>query len=832
MKRTILSFSKTAMVVVAFLATMPTLRAADEPRQRLTADFGWMFIKGDQPGAEKPEFDDSSWRKLNLPHDWSIEGPYTQNDPTGGSGGSLPTGIGWYRRTFTAPETWRGREVFVDFDGVYQNSDVWINGQLLGHRPFGYISFEYNLMPYLKLGATNVISVRVDNSHQPNSRWYSGSGIYRHVWISITEPVHVAEWGTYVTTPKVSTDSATVRVRTQIQNASPKKQDVAVTSQILNAQDAVVGTAESKITVAAGAVGEVDQTCEVPKPDLWSLDAPNMYAVRTLVQVGGKTVDDYRTPFGIRDIRYDVDKGFFLNGQPVKMQGMCIHHDGGSVGAAVPIGVWERRLQELKDMGCNAIRLSHNPPAPELLDLLDRQGFLVMDESFDDWKSHKVRQGYADYFDEWSQRDLADMLHRDRNHPSIVIWSVGNEIPEQTHTNGADILRPLVETCHREDPTRPVTSACDNVFTDKASATPEFLNLLDVVGYNYVDRWGTRRETMYDDDRHAFPQRKMIGTESSVVGARGDYFSTFGFGNTNAKRPPAYTLSMIRTEQLWKFIRVHDYVIGDFGWTGIDYLGESRWPGKLAPSGMLDTCGFAKDNYYFYQSQWTTNLMLHLFPHWTWPGREGEVIPVLCYTSCDTVELFLNGKSFGVKSLEFPRQGTAGGWNTYARPQQPTGSTADLHLSWDVPYEPGTLKAIGYKYGKQVCEEEIHTAGAPAAVLISSDKTALNADMRDVAHLAVSIVDSDGTLVPGATNHVAFEIQGAASLIGVDNGNPTSHESYKAAERLCYHGRCLAIIQSAREVGPIEVKASADGLTPGSVRLEAMAPSEPEAALP
>jgi beta-galactosidase len=830
MKRTILSFSTTTLMLAAFLATVPILRAADQPRQRLTADFGWMFTKGDQPGADKPAFDDSAWRKLNLPHDWSIEGPYTQSDPTGGSGGSLPTGIGWYRRTFIAPETWRGREVFVDFDGVYQNSDVWINGRLLGHRPFGYISFEYNLTPYLKLGATNIIAVRVDNSHQPNSRWYSGSGIYRHVWITVTEPVHVAQWGTYVTTPRVSADSATVHLRTQIQNDSPDRQDVTVTSQILDAQDAVVGTMESKTVVAPGAVGEVDQTADVAKPDLWSLDTPNLYAIRTLVQAGGRTVDDYRTPFGIRDIRYDVDKGFFLNGQPVKMQGMCIHHDGGSVGAAVPIGVWERRLQELKDMGCNAIRLSHNPPAPELLDLLDRMGFLVMDESFDEWKSHKVRQGYAEYFDEWSQRDLTDMLHRDRNHPSIVIWSVGNEIPEQTHTNGADILRPLVETCHREDPTRPVTSACDNVYTDKASATPEFLNLLDIVGYNYVDRWGTRRETMYDDDRHAFPQRKMVGTESSVVGARGDYFSTFG--STNTKRPPAYTLSMIRTEQLWKFIRVHDYVIGDFGWTGIDYLGESRWPGKLAPSGMLDTCGFPKDNYYFYQSQWTTNLMLHLFPNWTLPGREGQVIPVLCYTSCDTVELFLNGKSFGVKSLEFPRQGTAGGWNTYAHPQQPTGSTADLHLSWDVPYEPGTVKAVGYKNGRQVCEEEIHTAGAPAAVIVSSDRTSLSADARDVAHLAVSILDSEGNLVPGATNQVTFEIQGAASLIGVDNGNPTSHESYQAAERLCYHGRCLGIIQSTRTAGPIQVTARADGLTPGSVQLDARAPSGPEPALP
>jgi beta-galactosidase len=812
------------LLAVLFGIVSP-LHAEDQPRQRLTADFGWKFVKGDTPGADKPDFDDAAWRTLDLPHDWSIEGPYTQSDPTGGGGGSLLTGIGWYRRAFSAPEAWRGKKVFVEFDGVYMNSDVWLNGQLLGHRPFGYIGFEYDLTPHLKFGQTNILSVKVDNSRQPNSRWYSGSGIYRHVWVTVTEPAHVSHWGTYVTTPKVSADSATVRVRSQVQNDSPALRDITLVTQILSAQGAVVASAETNTTLAAGASQESDQTLEVAKPSLWSLESPVLYSVRTLVRSGAQVADDFTTPFGIREIAYDVNKGFLLNGQPVKMQGMCVHHDAGSVGAAVPIGVWVRRLQELKDMGCNAIRMSHNPPAPELLDLCDRLGFLVMDESFDEWKSPKVRQGYANYFDQWSQRDLMDMLHRDRNHPSIVIWSVGNEIGEQTRPDGADILRPLVETCHREDPTRPVTAACDNIYTDRASATPEFLNLLDIVGYNYVDRWGTRRETIYDDDRHAFPQRKMIGTESSVVGSRGDY----ALGTT---RPPGYLQSMIRAEQLWKFIKVHDYVVGDFGWTGIDYLGESRWPSKLAASGMLNTCGFPKDNYYFYQSQWTTNLMLHLFPHWDWKGKEGQVIPVVCYTSCDTVELFLNGKSFGVKSLEFPRQGTAGGWNTYRNPRQPTGTTADLHLSWDVPYETGTLKAVGCKYGQQVCIEEVHTTGEPAAVVIISDRNKLSADARDVAHLTARIVDVQGNTVPGATNLVSFDLQGAASIIGVDNGNPVSHEDYKARQRLAFHGLCLAIIQSTHEAGHIRVTGRADGLKEASIELDALAPAPAEPALP
>ncbi|MGA2540460.1 MAG: sugar-binding domain-containing protein [Verrucomicrobiota bacterium] len=829
-----------ACLLAALFGAAAALTAADEPRQRLTADFGWRFNKGDAPGAEQAAFDDTAWRKLDLPHDWSIEGPYTATDPTGGSGGSLPTGIGWYRRALTAPEAWQGKKVFVEFDGVYQNSDVWLNGQLLGHRPFGYISFEYNLTPWLKFGQTNILAVRVDNSRQPNSRWYSGSGIYRHVWVTVTDPLHVAHWGTYVTTPKVSADSATVRVRTQVQNDSPGRRELTLLTQILNAKGAVVAGGETNQTLAGGASQESDQTFDVAQPALWSPDSPNLYSVRSVVKSGGQAADDFTTPFGIREIVYDVNKGFLLNGQPAKMRGMCIHHEAGAVGAAAPTGVWARRLQELKEMGCNAIRLSHNPPAPELLDLLDSMGFLVMDEAFDEWKSAKVRQGYANYFDEWSQRDLSDMLHRDRNHPSIVLWSVGNEIGEQTRPNGADILRPLVETCHREDPTRPVTAACDNVFTDRASATPEFLNLLDVVGYNYVDRWGTRRETMYDDDRHAFPQRKVVGTESAVVGSRGDYSLGGAFGAGGAgfgaggggPRPPGYLLSMIRAEQLWKYIRVHDFVIGDFGWTGIDYLGESRWPGKLAASGMLNTCGFPKDNYYFYQSQWTTNWMLHLFPHWNWPGQEGRVIPVVCYTSCDTVELFLNGKSFGVKSLEFPRQGTAGGWNSYARPEQPAGSTADLHLAWDVPYEAGALKAVGYKFGRQVCVEEVRTAGDPAAVVLTPDRVRLAADARDVAHLAIKIVDGLGATVPGATNLVSFDLQGPASIIGVDNGNPVSHEDYKAAQRQAFHGLCLAILQSTRQAGPIRVTARAEGLKESSIELEAQAPAAPELALP
>ncbi|HTZ20378.1 MAG TPA: glycoside hydrolase family 2 TIM barrel-domain containing protein, partial [Opitutaceae bacterium] len=526
--------------------------------------------------------------------------------------------------------------------------------------------------------------------------------------------------------------------------------------------------------------------------------------------------------------------GLLLNGVPVKLRGLCLHHDGGAVGAAVPEAVLERRLRLLREMGCNAIRGSHNPVAPELLDLCDRLGLLVMDEAFDEWTIRKpqIAHGYSEYFATWAEKDLVHLTHRDRNHPSVILWSAGNEIGEQRSPTGADVLRPLAAIIHREDPTRPVTAAMDNVYTDKGNAPDAFTSLLDVVGYNYVDRWGTRRETFYADDRSKYPQRKMVGSENVCIGGvRGNYESGgFGPGGPEPAPPPGsplrarYATAMIRAEQLWKFTRMHDYVIGDFLWTGIDYLGESRWPRRSSTSGVLDTCGFAKDSYYFYQSQWTTVPMLHLLPHWNWAGREGQIIPVIAYTNCDSVELLLNGKSYGTKTLEFPRQGAAGGWNTYARPQLfPT--TADLHLAWDVPYEPGVLKAVGRKGGRIVCEEEVRTAGTPAALVLAVDRDALRADVRDVAHVTVKVVDVDGILVPRADPLIVFDLQGAGALIGVDNGDPASHEDYRASQRKAFNGLALALVQTTTQPGEIRLKAAAEGLRGAEVVLHTSAVS-------
>ncbi|HVU37662.1 MAG TPA: glycoside hydrolase family 2 TIM barrel-domain containing protein [Opitutales bacterium] len=810
------------LLVFAFSA-----RAADNARLTENFDFGWRFFKGDATGADQAAFDDSAWRKLSLPHDWSIEGPLSQTEPAGGAGGFFPTGVGWYRKRFTAPESLRGKKVSLTFDGIYMNSDVYLNGHLLGHWPYGYTTLNYDITPYLNYGATpNVVSVRVDDSAQPASRWYAGAGIYRNVWITATDPVHVAQWGTYVTTPKVAPDAASVWARTEVKNESATAANVTVVSQVLDAKGGVVASGEAPVTIPANGTQYATQTLDVANPALWSPDAPNLYKLHTQIKVGEKIVDDYDTTFGVRSIYYDVNRGLLLNGVPVKMLGMCLHGDAGAVGVAVPDGVLERRLRALKEMGCNAIRMSHNPPSPEMLDLCDQLGFLVMDEAFDEWLVSKVREGYSKYFTDWSQKDLTVMLRRDRNHPSVVMWSVGNEIREQTRPNGPALLKPLVDTCHREDPTRPVTSAMDNIFTDAGPAPTAFTDLLDVVGYNYVDRWGMRRDTYFADDRVAYPNRKMVGTEDNGLGSvRGQY--AFRAQPAGTPERASYASAMIRAEQLWEFNEVHDYVVGYFTWTGIDYLGEAgAWPRKGSTSGALDSCAFPKDGYYFYQSQWTQKPMIHLLPHWNWAGYEGEVIPVIAYTNCDVVELFLNGKSFGAKALEYPRQGTQGGWNTYARPQiGPT--TADLHLSWDVPYAPGTLRAVGYKNGQVVATEEVHTAGPAAAIVLEADKSSLQADQRDVAHLTVKIVDAQGNLVPDAANEVTLDLQGPAQLLGFDNGDMTDHTDYKSPTRKTLAGLALGILQATNQTGEIRVHATSGNLKDATVTLQAEAMANP-----
>ena len=785
----------------------------DSPRQRLLADYGWQFTNGDPVGAEQPAFDGSDWRSVDLPHDWSIEGPYDESAATTGRGGYLPTGVGWYRRSFTLPAGSDGRHVWIEFDGVYQNSDVWINGQHVGHRPYGYVSFYYDLTPHL-LAGENVIAVRVDNSRQPNSRWYSGSGIYRHVWLTMTDPLHVAQWGTFVTTPEVDSTRATVEVRTRLANDGPSVRRGELLSVLLDEAGAEVARTVAPFTMNAGAEATLTQQLSVDAPVLWSLESPTLYSVRSVVlEAGGRTVDEVVTPFGIRHIEYDADHGFLLNGERVKMLGVNLHHDGGPVGAAVPEAVWERRLLKLKAMGVNAIRTAHNPPASELLDMCDRMGFLVMNEAFDEWTHGKVEFGYHQYFDEWGERDLVDFMRRDRNHPSVVLWSLGNEIGEQHAPGGDEVLAMLVNIAHREDPTRPVTTGNDHIYADDGATTVEFMELLDIVGYNYVDRWHERRELYATRDRHEHPDWKFIGTESSVVrGTRGEYM----LPDDSLKVRPFYTATMIRPEQLWKFVAMNDWFVGDFMWTGIDYLGEARWPRKNSTSGVLDLVGFPDDGYFFYKSQWTDEPMIHLFPHWNWEGREGQFIPVLAYTNVDAVELYLNDRFIGEKRVEFPRQGTTGSWNGYTQPRV-FANTADLHMSWDVPYEPGVLRAVGKVNDEVVVTREVRTAGEAAALRLRVDRSQIYTETRDVAHVEVEVVDADGVVVPASDHLVRFRVEGPARLLAVGNGNPTDYSSYQASERHAFHGLLLGMIQSTDEVGQVRVTVRAEGLESASV---------------
>ena len=813
-----------------YLRPMESLLAGDVAAERIrqSFDFQWKFMKGDAANAHLQDFVDGGWRDVNLPHDWSIEGPMDEDAASSGPGGYMPTGIGWYRKRFHVPAAYRDRIVTLQLDGVYQNSEVWINGHSLGLRPYGYVPFFYELTGRLNFGGENVVAVRVDNSRQTNCRWYSGSGIYRHTWLQVTHPLRVAQWGTFVFCPRVSKDAAAVEIRTRIANGGRGAAQCTLMTAILDRDGKTVQSTVNVQNVEANDSFEFVQQMTLEKPSLWSPVSPYLYTVRNTVRESGRVVDVYDTPIGIRDAVFDADRGFQLNGEHIKLNGVCIHHEAGCMGAAVPERVWERRLETLREMGCNAIRTSHNPFATEFLDLCDRMGFLVMAEAFDEWKVPKeqIRYGYSLYFDEWHERDLTNFLHRDRNHPSIILWSAGNEIGDQSAPGGAQTLRGLLNIFHREDPTRPVTAACDRIASDPLSnrVRPEFLAELDIVGYNYVDRWHERAELYYSIDHAAFPMRRVIGTESvGMGGIRGDYSSLLA----SAERAPRHMMLLqqnlnIDVEQLWKFVGSRDYVAGDFMWTGIDYLGEAFWPMKSSLCGAIDTCGFKKDSFYFYQSQWAAKPMLHLFPHWNWQGKEGQVIPVTCYTNCDTVELFLNGKSFGVKGYEFPRIGMEGTYGNFPARAKILRTTADLHLSWDVPYEPGELKAVAVKNGSVVSTAAVATTGSPVAIALSADRMILAADRRDVSHLVVQVLDEQGRMVPLAENEIAFAVEGEGRLIGVDNGNPFSHEGYKGTHRQAFNGMCLAIVQATARAGAVRITASSPNLRSASLLLNTM----------
>lgn len=766
----------------------------------------WKFLLGDIPAASQPGYNDKNWRTLSVPHDWSIEGQFSDTNATTPNQGALPAGIGWYRKTFNIPDSAKGKNVRIEFDGVYRNSEVWINGHYLGKRAYGYSSFQYDLTPYCQ--AKNVLAVKVDNSLQPNSRWYSGSGIYRNVRLVITGTIAVAHWGSFITTPFVSADSATVVVATTIRNTG-RARAIQLDILLTNKRNGVAEQNKRRKLMLTDSLTTVTDTFTVYKPLLWSVEHPQQYNANITVLVDEKPVDHTITPFGIRSFRFDVQKGFFLNEKPLKILGVCMHHDLGALGAAVNVAAMHRQLKLLKEMGCNAIRTAHNPPAPEFLDLCDEMGFLVMDEAFDMWRKKKNRHDYSLDFDEWHQRDLEDMVKRDRNHPSVIIWSIGNEIREQFDSTGIPLTRELVQIVKSLDTTRPVTAALTELDTTKNYMYQA--NALDLMGLNY-------NHAIYPELPKRYPGKKFLATETmSALATRGHY----DMPSDSIRRWPLrgqkfvehgnadHTVSAYdhvsaywgsTHEETWKVVKKCDFLAGLFVWSGFDFLGEPvpyPWPARSSYYGIIDLAGFPKDVYYMYQSEWTDKTMLHVFPHWNW--EKGQSIDVWAYyNNADEVELYLNGKSLGI------------------RKKQP----GDLHVQWRLQYEPGTIKAVSRKSGKTVLVKTIQTAAAPYRVELTPDKKILQPGQDDLSFVTVRIVDERGNTVPDADNLLRFEVSGAGEFAGADNGYQASHESFKALSHKAYNGLCLVIIKSTEKQGPIRLTVKSKGLKAATIQLK------------
>lgn len=779
-------------------------------RKRIGFNHDWLFNLGDCPDGCLSALDDQKWRMLNVPHDWSIEAPVDQDYPAGRGGGYTLCGIGWYRKHFLFHEDMRSKKVSLMFDGVYMDASVYLNGELVGTCGYGYSSFSVDLTRGLKQG-DNVIAVRVNNSLQPNSRWYSGSGIYRNVWMDICDEVHLAQWGVFSLTNRIheELDRAYLQIHAGIVNEGDKAVQTGVVHKIYDREGQQVGFAGAPLSLSPGESGDTMVMPAVPSPHLWTDTDPYLYTLESTVVVDGEPVDRQITTIGIRTATFDCDKGFLLNGKSVKIKGICLHHDCGLTGAVGYRETWERRLRALKEMGCNGIRCSHNPPTPEFLDLCDELGFLVMDEAFDEWLLTKNKlmnyysEGFAygssQFFGRDAEKDMLSMLRRDRNHPSVILWSIGNEIPEQSAADGVKILKFLQDICHREDPSRMVTSACDNIAAAVQYRTNrEFENELDVVGYNYTGRWRERAETLYDEDRKLFPKRRFCGSENPAGWSsyRGDY------------RPERnYAAATLSHEWLWRYTVSRDFVAGDYLWTGIDYLGEAGWPSRGAPCGPMDTAGFPKDTYYYFRSLWNPEkVTLHLLPHWNWEGEEGAFKQVVAYTNCDEVKLYINGRLVGARGFNCPNYGCTREWND---PRKRNNTTHDLHLVWDVPYEPGELKAVGYIGEKAVAETTIRTTGKPAVLVAKADRQHLGVD--GIAHIDISAMDSHDLFVPDAFTKIHCEVTGPAHLVGMDSGNLLDHTLYGAPERCMLAGRLMAMVQ-ADGVGEVQVRFSAEGM--------------------
>jgi beta-galactosidase len=784
---------------------------AEVERMRTVVDFDedWTFHQGEAPGAEAEAYDDAGWRRVRLPHDWSIEEPFDAKHRP--SNGFLPQGVGWYRKTFELGDGAPGERVFLRFDGAYMDSRVWVNGREAGAHMYGYSGFVLDVTPHVREGR-NVVAVRTDSTAS-RCRWYSGSGITRRVRLERTSAFRL-EADSLTVRPRPEAPGQTsvpVRVSNRIVNEEAAAKTFALRTRIYRAgENEALAEVVAEGVLEARGTADIEQTLTLEDAAWWSPATPQLYEARTTLETEGREADRVGSSFGIRTVRFDSEKGLLLNGTVTKLKGVCLHHDAGCLGAAVPERSYERRLSILREMGCNAIRASHNPPAPEFLDLCDRMGFLVVDEFYDSWKfTHTGGDDALPGWDDWWEADLRASVRRDRNRPCVILWSVGNELPNQGNDEMIDWMKRLIAVVREEDPTRPVTCAlAPRSFPDVRQKIEHVLKLapyLDVVSLNY-------QEQLYELLREADPRMVILGSESFLY-----------YRNKTVSNPgPSY-----EARNPWFDVEKHDYVTGQFIWAGIDYLGEALfwtdtfgWPNKGWSGSLVDACGFRRPISYFHESVWSDRPMVHaavfddahpavmrphqwsapkLASHWTLPHRENEMVKLVTFTNCETVELIANGASCGVQRLaDWP----------------------DRTMLWHIPYKAGKVEAIGRIDGRVVATHEIRTAGEPARLRLSADRVVLPAGRRDVAHLEVSVVDEDGTIAPAATPRVTFRVEGEGRLIGVDNGNLLSEEGYKGDTRSAFLGRCLAVVETTGRAGRVTIVAEADGLESAAATVE------------
>ncbi|OHX66617.1 glycoside hydrolase family 2 TIM barrel-domain containing protein [Flammeovirga pacifica] len=791
-----------------------------ESLEEISFNEQWKFSKGESTVAMNNNFDDTSWRTLNLPHDWAIEGPFdiAYNSRCGG----LPVhGEAWYRKAFEVPSKMDGKKAFVHFEGVMNNAEVFLNGKKIGERPYGYIGFEVDMTSNLKYGEENIIAVKCA-PEDLSARWYPGAGIYRDVWIEFKNPIHIALDGTFIKTPVITSEKADVVVDIDLVNTLDKKELVTVETIIQNAKGEKVGNVNSSYNLNKNEEKTISQVLKIENPELWSMEKPHLYFAVTFVKQGDTLLDKYVSSFGVRDIKFLAKEGFLLNGKRIQLKGVCLHHDQGPLGTAVNRRAKERQLQIMKDMGVNAIRTSHNPPSKVLLELCDEMGLVVIDEAFDNWKIGKVENGYNKDWGKWSEKDLRALIRRDRNHPSVIMWSIGNEILEQTKKDGWKEARRLAKITKSEDITRPVTAGFNY---HPLAIINKLAHEIDVVGFNYFP-------IRYEKILEEYPDWVVYGSEtSSCTSSRGYYdmpiepkvaegskqVTSYDLVGPPWAYPPDLEFDMLEK---------NPKILGEFMWTGFDYLGEPTpfggkdnwtkgywnddWPSHSSYFGAADLCGFPKDRYYLYQSQWTDKPMVHVLPHWNWEGKEGEIIPVHAFTNAEEVELIVNGKSYGkkVKGKDLtPIKMTHRDWKS----DKPLMSK--YRLSWDVPYTPGKIEVIAYTNNKEVARKEISTAGKPHHIVLEADRNIIASDGKDLSYVTVKVVDKDGNFCYTASNDIQFDIEGDGVLAGVGNGDATSLTTLKGDHMEVFNGIALAIIQGTKNgSNPIRIKATAEGL--------------------